>query len=80
MASARAGRNGTPAGTAARQKTAAPPSHLGGVGDLAAWIGLAPRQHSTIGALQAARAPFPFPLRGVDFDNDSLFMNEAVVG
>lgn len=27
-----------------------------------------------------ARELFPFPLRGVDFDNDSLFMNNLVVG
>ena len=26
------------------------------------------------------RARFPFPMRGVDFDNDSVFMNERVVG
>ena len=31
-------------------------------------------------ALGRARELFPFPLRGVDFDNDALFMNEAVVG
>ncbi|TPG44318.1 transposase [Roseomonas nepalensis] len=31
-------------------------------------------------ALGRARELFPFPLRGLDFDNDSLFMNEAVVG
>ena len=31
-------------------------------------------------ALCQARELFPFPLRGVDFDNDSLFMNELVVG
>lgn len=31
-------------------------------------------------ALGRARELFPFPLRGVDFDNDPLFMNEAVVG
>lgn len=31
-------------------------------------------------ALERARQLFPFPLRGIDFDNDSLFMNEAVVG
>jgi hypothetical protein len=31
-------------------------------------------------AIGAARSRFPFPLRGVDFDNDSLFMNEVVVG
>ena len=30
-------------------------------------------------ALQAARMLFPFPLRGVDFDNDGAFMNEPVV-
>ena len=30
-------------------------------------------------ALQAARRLFPFPLRGVDFDNDGAFMNEPVV-
>ena len=27
-----------------------------------------------------ARELFPFPLRGVEFDNDSLFMNDLVVG
>jgi hypothetical protein len=32
-----------------------------------------------IEALVAARTLFPFPLRGVDFDNDGAFMNEAVV-
>jgi hypothetical protein len=32
-----------------------------------------------IEALIAARTLFPFPLRGVDFDNDGAFMNEAVV-
>jgi hypothetical protein len=32
-----------------------------------------------IEALIAARTLFPFPLRGVDFDNDSAFMNEPVV-
>jgi hypothetical protein len=32
-----------------------------------------------IEALTAAMALFPFPLRGVDFDNDGLFMNEPVV-
>ena len=31
-------------------------------------------------ALGHARELFPFPLRGVDFDNDSLFMNDLVVG
>lgn len=31
-------------------------------------------------ALARARELFPFPLRGVDFDNDSLFMNDLVVG
>ena len=31
-------------------------------------------------ALGRARELFPFPLYGVDFDNDSLFMNELVVG
>lgn len=30
-------------------------------------------------ALQAAQGLFPFPLRGVDFDNDGGFMNEPVV-
>jgi hypothetical protein len=33
-----------------------------------------------IEALRAARARLPFPPRGPDFDDDSLFMNEAVVG
>jgi hypothetical protein len=32
-----------------------------------------------IEALAAAMMLFPFPLRGVDFDNDGLFMNEPVV-
>jgi hypothetical protein len=32
-----------------------------------------------IEALAGAMALFPFPLRGVDFDNDGLFMNEPVV-
>ncbi|MEK0083735.1 ISNCY family transposase, partial [Geminicoccaceae bacterium SYSU G07066] len=27
-----------------------------------------------------ARTLFPFPLKGGDFDNDTMFMNEAVVG
>ena len=31
-------------------------------------------------ALGRARELFPFPLRGVDFDNHSLFMNDLVVG
>ena len=31
-------------------------------------------------ALGRARELFPFPLRGVDFDKDSLFMNDLVVG
>jgi hypothetical protein len=31
-------------------------------------------------ALGRARELFPFPLCGVDFDNDSLFMNDLVVG
>ena len=30
-------------------------------------------------ALQAAQRLFPFPLKGVDFDNDGAFMNEPVV-
>jgi hypothetical protein len=30
-------------------------------------------------ALRRARELFPFPLRGCDFDNDGLFMNELVV-
>jgi hypothetical protein len=33
-----------------------------------------------IDALDRARTLFPFPLKGVDFDNDTVFMNEAVVG
>lgn len=33
-----------------------------------------------IDAIATARRLFPFPLRGVDFDNDSVFMNERVVG
>jgi hypothetical protein len=32
-----------------------------------------------IEALARARALFPFPLKGVDFDNDSAFMNDVVV-
>lgn len=32
-----------------------------------------------IAAIQRARLLFPFPLAGVDFDNDSAFMNELVV-
>ena len=32
-----------------------------------------------IEAIDQARTLFPFPLRGVDFDNDSAFMNETVV-
>lgn len=32
-----------------------------------------------IESLTAAMTLFPFPLRGVDFDNDGLFMNEPVV-
>jgi hypothetical protein len=32
-----------------------------------------------IEALGRTRELFPFPLRGVDFDNDSVFMNESVV-
>ena len=30
-------------------------------------------------ALRAAQTLFPFPLKGVDFDNDGAFMNEPVV-
>lgn len=30
-------------------------------------------------ALQAAQSLFPFPLKGVDFDNDGAFMNDPVV-
>jgi hypothetical protein len=30
-------------------------------------------------ALERARTLFPFPLKGVDFDNDSAFMNELVI-
>src|SRR5690349_10759392 len=33
-----------------------------------------------IEAIGKARTLFPFPLRGVDFDNDGVFMNEAVIG
>lgn len=33
-----------------------------------------------IDAIAKARALLPFPMRGVDFDNDSVFMNERVVG
>jgi hypothetical protein len=33
-----------------------------------------------IEAIAKARTLFPFPLRGVDFDNDGVFMNEAVIG
>jgi len=32
-----------------------------------------------IDAIGRARELFPFPMRGVDFDNDSVFMNERVV-
>ncbi|WP_230534610.1 hypothetical protein [Microvirga roseola] len=32
-----------------------------------------------VAAIQQARSLFPFPLLGVDFDNDSAFMNELVV-
>lgn len=32
-----------------------------------------------IEALSGAMALFPFPVRGVDFDNDGLFMNEPVI-
>ena len=32
-----------------------------------------------IAAIKQARSQFPFPLLGVDFDNDSAFMNELVV-
>jgi hypothetical protein len=31
-------------------------------------------------AIGKARTLFPFPRRGVDFDNDGVFMNEAVIG
>lgn len=31
-------------------------------------------------ALRRARELLPFPLRGIDFDNDGLFMNDQVVG
>ena len=30
-------------------------------------------------ALKRAQSLFPWPLRGVDFDNDSVFMNEVVI-
>ncbi|MDQ0028076.1 hypothetical protein J2X90_005929 [Variovorax paradoxus] len=33
-----------------------------------------------IDAIDRARALLPFPMLGVDFDNDSVFMNERVVG
>ena len=33
-----------------------------------------------IDAICTARGLFPFPVRGVDFDNDSTFMNERLVG
>lgn len=33
-----------------------------------------------IDAIDRARTLFPFPMRGVDFDNDSVFMNDRVVG
>jgi hypothetical protein len=33
-----------------------------------------------IEALEKAKTLFPFPLAGVDFDNDGSFMNEGVVG
>jgi hypothetical protein len=33
-----------------------------------------------IEAIAKARTLFPFPLCGVDFDNDGVFMNEAVIG
>jgi len=33
-----------------------------------------------IDAIDRARALFSFPMRGIDFDNDSVFMNERVVG
>lgn len=32
-----------------------------------------------IAAIKQARSQFPFPLLGVDFDNDSALMNELVV-
>ncbi|MER9319309.1 hypothetical protein NKI31_28125 [Mesorhizobium sp. M0659] len=34
---------------------------------------------NVIVAIKQARSFFPFPLLGVDFDNDSAFMNEFVV-
>ncbi|WP_018240403.1 DDE-type integrase/transposase/recombinase [Ensifer sp. BR816] len=34
---------------------------------------------NVIMAIKLARSRFPFPLRGVDFDNDSAFMNALVV-
>jgi hypothetical protein len=33
-----------------------------------------------IEAIGRAGGLFPFPLKGIDFDNDSVFMNEEVVG
>lgn len=33
-----------------------------------------------IDAISTARELLPFPVRGLDFDNDSVFMNERVVG
>lgn len=34
---------------------------------------------NVIMAIKQARSRFPFPLLGVDFDNDSAFMNAFVV-
>jgi hypothetical protein len=33
-----------------------------------------------IGTIAKARSLFPFALRGIDFDSDGSFMNDAVVG
>lgn len=33
-----------------------------------------------IDAIDRARTLFPFPMRGIDFENDSVFMNNRVVG
>ncbi|WP_287299393.1 transposase family protein, partial [Mesorhizobium sp.] len=44
------------------------------------WVPVRTRESGlVIAAIKRARSLFPFPLQGVDFDNDSAFMNELVV-
>jgi hypothetical protein len=47
--------------------------------DFVAHCGTSTTGSFVLDALERARRLFPFPLRGVDFDNDGAFMNERVV-